>query len=304
MAGIVDGVLAKPVFTRNLYVELANCLGKDVRAQESRNLRKDDRRRWKTFARLDVLVVEDVEVNQEVIGDWLGAMGLLVRFAGNGQEALDQIRQQRPDLVLMDVQMPVMDGYEATRRLRVQAEFKDLPIIALTANALVEEKEKCIAAGMNGFVTKPVKMEALLDEIAVVLGDRRSGTTAPEAAPDAVQDEPSLPRFPGLDVAVGLAHVSNLSLLLRLLKRFREKTGGQFEAQFKEARANNHWPEQVRLAHSLKGVAQTLGASEVGAAAAELELAAKAKDGSRVEETLERTLMHLKVVLAGLRDLD
>ena len=304
VAGIVDGVLAKPVFTRNLYVELANCLGKDVRAQESRNLRKDDRRRWKTFARLDVLVVEDVEVNQEVIGDWLGAMGLLVRFAGNGQEALDQIRQQRPDLVLMDVQMPVMDGYEATRRLRVQAEFKDLPIIALTANALVEEKEKCIAAGMNGFVTKPVKMEALLDEIAVVLGDRRSGTTAPEAAPDAVQDEPSLPRFPGLDVAVGLAHVSNLSLLLRLLKRFREKTGGQFEAQFKEARANNHWPEQVRLAHSLKGVAQTLGASEVGAAAAELELAAKAKDGSRVEETLERTLMHLKVVLAGLRDLD
>ena len=113
-----------------------------------------------------VLLVEDNEFNQEVGQEILSEMGVAVTLAITGQEALELIRARRFDAVLMDLQMPVLDGYEATRRLRADPAFADLPIVAMTAHAMVQERERCLALGMNDYVTKPIYPEVLAATLA------------------------------------------------------------------------------------------------------------------------------------------
>ncbi|MEJ2593322.1 MAG: response regulator, partial [Candidatus Thiodiazotropha sp.] len=111
----------------------------------------------------DILVVEDVDINQAMIVDLLETAGLKVRVANNGLEALQAVAEKVPDCVLMDCQMPVMDGYETTRRLRMIPAFRELPIIALTANALRLDQERCLTVGMNDYVSKPVHFSGLFE---------------------------------------------------------------------------------------------------------------------------------------------
>jgi CheY-like chemotaxis protein len=118
-----------------------------------------------TIARLQgarILVVEDNEINQEIAIALLEMSGLVVTAANNGQEALDLLESREFDGVLMDCQMPVMDGYEATRQIRQQERFKHLPIIALTANAMEGDKEKVLEVGMNDHIAKPIDLNAML----------------------------------------------------------------------------------------------------------------------------------------------
>ena len=159
----IASVLAKPVSARHVYVELARCLGVFDEETPNPNRRKDADLQWSRFRALDILLVEDVEVNQEVICELLASVGLSVRLAGNGVEALSEVARKTPDLILMDCQMPVMDGYMATRQLRENPLWRKLPVIALTANAMVEDQEKCFAAGMNAHVAKPIRMELLYE---------------------------------------------------------------------------------------------------------------------------------------------
>ena len=112
-----------------------------------------------------VLLVEDNETNQELAVALLGTAGIEVRVAGNGQEALDWLGRQDFDVVLMDCQMPVMDGYAATRALRQSARWKSLPVIAMTANAMEGDRDRCLAAGMDDYLTKPISLQALGDAI-------------------------------------------------------------------------------------------------------------------------------------------
>ncbi|OOY53730.1 ATP-binding protein [Solemya velum gill symbiont] len=113
-----------------------------------------------------LLLVEDNEVNQELATMILTMNGIDVEVADNGQEALDMLRKESFDGILMDCQMPVMDGYDATRRIREQERFRDLPIIALTANAMKGDRERALASGMNGFITKPINHDALFSTMA------------------------------------------------------------------------------------------------------------------------------------------
>lgn len=307
VAGEIDGLLAKPVIARHLHVEIANCLG--IAAQEPPLIerRRDKIVDWSQYRGLDVLVVEDVEVNREVIGELLANVGLGVRFAHNGYEAQAVVGQKRPDIVLMDVQMPVMDGYTATRNLRMQATLADLPIIALTANALTDEQDKCLAAGMNAHVSKPVRMDDLYQKIAACL-PTWAPTNAPVAlaAPAMHNDEPSpadYPMLPGIDVAVGLSHLKKYSLFVRVLAKFRDSNGRTFEPDFVKARLEGDWETQRRLAHSMKGIARTLGAYDLGEAAARLEEAASVKDEQRCAEEFAQTCNHLGEVNSGLDSL-
>ena len=112
-----------------------------------------------------ILVTDDILVNQEIANVLLTEAGFQVSTANNGQEALDALSKAHFDLVLMDVQMPIMDGYEATQKIRQQAQFKHLPILAMTANALVGDKEKCIEAGMNDHISKPLDIDDMLSKI-------------------------------------------------------------------------------------------------------------------------------------------
>jgi two-component system, cell cycle response regulator DivK len=118
-----------------------------------------------------ILVVEDQEDNRRILRDLLGNAGYELIEAETGEEALTAVEAQRPDLILMDIQLPVMDGYEATRRIKSNANMKAVPIIAMTAYALAGDEAKALAAGCNGYVTKPFSPRALLAKVREFLPD-------------------------------------------------------------------------------------------------------------------------------------
>ena len=305
----IDCLLAKPICARHLYIELANCLGLADAPPPSVERRRVAARQWSRFAGLDILIAEDVEINREVIGELLANVGLHARFAVNGEDCLAAVEARRPDVILMDVHMPVMDGYTATRQLREQVATQDLPIIALTANALLEEKEHCLRAGMNGHVAKPVRMDLLYEQLVACIPNWTAGMATPtvalleHAANPAQTDFAALPSFPGIDVAVGLTHVGKLPLYLRLLSKFRDLQEAAFAQEFAQAVTAGDWSTQARLAHSLKGAARTLGAFDLGEAAAALEVAIMEKDEPQRALRQDETLFQLSRVIEGLRGL-
>ena len=116
-----------------------------------------------------ILVVEDQEDNRQILRDLLGNAGYELTEAENGEEAIAAVDRRRPDLILMDIQLPVMDGYEATRRIRTNPDLKSVPIIAVTSYALAGDEDKALAAGCNGYVTKPYSPRDLLAKVRTYL---------------------------------------------------------------------------------------------------------------------------------------
>ena len=251
----------------------------------------------------DILLVEDIEINREMMMELLGNAGLRVRAAENGLDAVREVKSIRPDAVLMDCQMPVMDGYEATRALRSDPQLRDLPIIALTANALSSDRERCFAAGMNAYLSKPVDLTELLRTLTQWIKPTAAIPQAP-AAPKVEADNGPL-AFPGIDVAMGLEHVGQKrELYLRLLRKFYDAYCVGFEAEFRAALAIPDMPVAQRLAHSLKGTARTLGVNDTGEFAARLEAAAKAGEtDATIEDLLTSVVSELARVGAGLKEL-
>jgi CheY-like chemotaxis protein len=117
-----------------------------------------------------ILIVDDEETNVEYFKDLLEVSGYTITVARNGQEAMDMAVSQKPDMILMDVQMPIKDGLAATRELRAQDGFGDLPIIALTALAMTGDREKTLEAGCTDYISKPVRVKDLLAKVAEYLG--------------------------------------------------------------------------------------------------------------------------------------
>ncbi len=298
-----DGLLSKPVTAPGLYAALARSLGISEEPMPEMASKAETELRWSRFFGLDILIVEDVDVSREVMQGLLTNAGLTVRFARNGVEALKAVQDKHPDLILMDCHMPGMDGYEATRRLRVKHDAQALPIIALTANATVADQNQCFEAGMNAHVAKPVRMDVLHDRMAQCFPDANPPSPASEGVPAVEvgrEEKPALPCFPGIDVGVALTYVGNAPLLLSVLKKFRDKLGKNFEADFAAARAGEDWETQLRLAHSLKGAAKTLGAEALAEAAHALESAAKEKNREQCAAFLPPVVDRLHIVTGGL----
>jgi two-component system sensor histidine kinase/response regulator len=233
------------------------------------------------FERLRVLVAEDNQTNQLVATEVLGRLGIAVDLANDGREAVDMARRGRDRYaaILMDVQMPRMDGLEATRMLREDPAFASLPILAMTANAMRQDLDACLAAGMNDTVTKPIDRAALVRTLRKWLPAPRSASHAPVVPSSGPERPTPSPRLEGVDLP-GTARRLGLSLesVRLLLLRFAEDERTTLEALRASVAASDP-PAARRHAHALAGAAGNLGVEEVRAAAKALEEAAR--DGRR-----------------------
>ena len=121
-----------------------------------------------------VLVVEDNEMNRDILSRRLSRRGYVVVFAIDGQQGVEMARSEKPDIILMDLSLPVMDGWEATRRVKADEAVRNVPVIGLTAHALVGDREKALAAGCDDYDTKPVEFDRLVEKIERLLGERQN----------------------------------------------------------------------------------------------------------------------------------
>ncbi|MCB1894786.1 MAG: response regulator [Zoogloeaceae bacterium] len=211
------------------------------------------------FARARVLVVEDNLINQRIMRELLNETGLDVTIAGDGVEALEVLRQQAFNLVLMDLQMPRMDGYQTTAKIREHHDRLSLPIVAMTAHGRDEDREKCLAAGMNDHLSKPVDPARLVQALRQWLGD----AVIDASGPAVVSVNPVVPELPGVDMAAGLGRAGNKPALYLSLLRDFHKDHATSLARIREACAGGRRETAVRMVHNLKGTAGNLGAREL-----------------------------------------
>ena len=253
-----------------------------------------------------VLLAEDNAVNQEVGVELLIAAGLLVDVASNGAEALAMVRDGSYDLVLMDMQMPVLDGLQATREIRARPGGHAVPVIAMTANAFGEDRDACIAAGMNDHVAKPVDptrlYETLLRWLPIPLDDASSERGRPPAQADDGDDiGAALRRIDGLDVDAGLRPFGGtMSIYLRIAGRFAQVYAAGMP-QLAAAIAGADSAAAAAAAHSLRGASATIGAVRVERHAAALEALGKAGAPASAWLDEARALQHaLAEIVASL----
>ncbi len=253
-----------------------------------------------------LLLVEDDTINQEVATDLLHAKGFHVDVAENGLVALQRAAARHYDAILMDVQMPVMDGLTATRELRRRAESSDTPILAMTANAFAEDRDACRDAGMDDFVAKPIQPDTLFATICRWTGAVMPARTQPLIRPitlAAANLRERLTGIAGLNLNAGLRIVQgDWTAYERLLRRFCDQRAGAVESLRAELAAT-HWVDAQRLAHTLKGVAGTLGAEKVERAAARTEHAiSHERETPRVvEESIAALEQELGALVTALR---
>ena len=304
----VGALLTKPVTPSALFDACAAALGLAARPS-TRSARREEsllgHRVRLSGAR--ILLVEDNPFNQELALDVLNRAGIVVSVAANGQEALDMLARQRFDGVLMDCQMPVMDGYAATRALRQQPQWRDLPVIAMTANAMVGDRDKALAAGMNDHIAKPIKVQNLFATLArwVRPASAAAGDANGSAGGVRAGDPFDLFDLPGVDVRAGIASLmGDEGLYRRLLRMFRDQEA-DFLARFQAVRAAGEAEAATRLAHDLKSASGSLGMHALRQVAQALEQAcADAAPDPEIDALAQRVATELDPVIASLRTLE
>ncbi len=265
----LDAILIKPVSPSVMFDTIIRVLSGEGDLDSIHETRIPPTRRLSGR----VLLVEDNVINQQVAQELLEGMGLLVHTAGDGSMALDELDRHAYDLVLMDLQMPEMDGYEATRRIRDDERHKQLPVIAMTAHAMADERERCLAAGMNEHIPKPIDPAQLHSILSRWLKPASAGSL-PLTAESAEDSDIEFPdSLAGIDLPWGLERVGgNRRLYLNLLKEFVAYHGrdmdtlGVYLQQGKTDAAR-------RMLHTLEGVSGNIGAHALQEASKNLHFA-------------------------------
>ncbi len=300
----LDGFLVKPV-TRSMLVD--SLVSAFVKSSDQAVAVASATSEGVSLTGMRILLAEDNEINQQIAVELLEGVGAKVDVANNGQEALDKLfggPQPPPyDVVLMDVQMPVMDGHQATVKIRSDARFAGLPIMAMTAHATLEERDACLADGMNGHISKPIDPALLYDTLSKIPRRAAEGTSVATSAPaETTGAATSIPAIDGLDAADGLRRVGgNQKLYLKLLRQFASQQANAVP-DINAALAAHDGATATRLAHTLKGVAGSLGARSVEAAAGAVEkLLRDGAPASEVELGLKQVSRVLDPLFAQLQ---
>jgi two-component system sensor histidine kinase/response regulator len=256
---------------------------------------------------LRVLLAEDNPINQEVAVELLRTSGLTVDVASNGAQAVEMAQRERYDLVFMDVQMPVMDGFEATRAIRQIPGHEHTPIVAMTANAFEEDRRLCLAAGMNDHLGKPVEIRVLRAALQRWLPDRASAgpRASSHTTVSAQQRRAQLEGIAGLQIKTGLGYVQNRLDRYELLLQKFISTAVNDLTRLRAAFAMDDRPAMAGAAHSLRGAAAVVGATAVESAALTVENAIRQrKDREDVRlaiEVLEATQDALATAVSALQ---
>ncbi len=294
----VGALLTKPVTPSALLDACSEVLGLAMTPTTRTSAREEALQGHQARLRgARLLLVDDNAINREIALAVLRASGIEVEVACDGQEALSILEREQFDGVLMDCQMPVMDGYAATRALRQRPRWRDLPVIAMTANALVGDRAKVLAAGMNDHVAKPIKVDELFSTLArwirpaaaePEVGSKGSGETVPP--------EGSIDRVAGIAAMMG-----DEAMYFRLLRMFRDREE-DFAGRFLDARANGRPAAAMRMAHDLKSVSGALAAGPVNRAATDLERAClDCADAETIDRALRNVVDALVPVMAELQ---
>jgi signal transduction histidine kinase/CheY-like chemotaxis protein len=271
----LERVLAKPVSVSSLHDAMLEVLVGSTQAdvhRKNRERKREGRPDFSAIRNARVLLVEDVELNRVVALAFLRQAGVRVDIAIHGRDALRKIAEQDYALVLMDIQMPELDGLSATREIRKNARYRDLPIVAMTAHAMSGDRERSLDAGMNDHLTKPIDPEALFAALLRWIPPQTQAT--PEVLEPLPADDDSIvdiPLLEGIDTARGLVnHLNRPALYRTVLSGFNREFGATAD-DISAALAQGDFPLARRLAHSLKSAAATIGANELSHCAKLLE---------------------------------
>ncbi|WP_428243911.1 response regulator [Gynuella sp.] len=287
----LHSMLVKPVTPSALLDTLVAALGDGVALTVPANtlIPTSDEALKAVLAGHRALLVEDNEINQDMAMDALRQAGMSVALAENGQQAIERLEEEDFDIVLMDVHMPVMDGMTATKILRTNPKYSDLPIIALTANALAGDRERFMNVGMNDYLSKPVRIQELLRTVAKWLGQLKPADQKRlEAENTAMQIDyaaDTFANYEGLNVAEGLEYCNhNMGLYRRSLQKYLKYI--DFVEQVNRLITDKEMDVAGRQAHTLKGSSGAIGAQRIQQLSKELQLACESSDIQRIDGIL------------------
>ncbi|MBF0226516.1 MAG: response regulator [Desulfobacterales bacterium] len=303
----LDGSLIKPIFIADMFDEIMRVFGRVEAIRQIAPGKDNENEIVKPIRGAKILLVEDNEINQQVASEILENAGFKIVIAANGQEAIEVVNKQDFDAVLMDIQMPILDGYQATKSIRKDSKYKDLPIIAMTASAMTQDREKAMESGMNDHVSKPIMINELFTTLLkwIKPGERE---IPPEIAAklqqkESIQAEIVLPEIPEISFDVGLSRVSgNRKLYQNLLVKFK-RDFSDIIPNINKALQTNDLELAQRLAHTLKGVSGNIGAENVQIEAGKVETLIKARNLAETLDAINSLAKVLDPVLKGLENI-
>lgn len=306
----ISNFLMKPINQSLLFDTIVNMFDMDKSGMTIQNTAtQDDESADVRIDGMKILLVEDNAINQEVATEILSNAGALVEIANNGKEAVDAVAAHAYDLVLMDLQMPVMGGYEATKIIRGNRKNQNLPIIAMTAHAMQGVEAECKAAGMNDYISKPIDPGNLFLTILKWAKPKAGVKTGSEATCKRKPDEKTeirLPdQIPGVDSKEGLKRVGgNQKLYQKLLIDFANNY--KFHAEsIRTAISEGKTEDAGRLAHTLKGVSGNISATDVFSFAEQIEKTLQktpAENCDRLLEQLNTALCAIDEAIGVIRE--
>ena len=303
----IHDILLKPVTASILFDTSMRILQGELSQDENQKVKIMSRpeTRLETIAGARILLVEDNDINQQVALELLHQGRFEVYLAENGKVALEQLSKYEFDLVFMDMQMPVMDGLDATLELRRNPRLSKLPVVAMTANALPPDRQRCFDVGMNDFIPKPIEPEVLWDTLLKWIPSRVAPTPLPGVIPDVSESSSPLDfSVNGLDTAPALRRMlGNTVLYISSLRKFTEMQAAMPTVTREALDANNSKVAE-RAAHSLKGVASTIGANQLSKQAGELELAIEeGRNRGEVDPLLNKLESDLLRLIDGIKQI-
>jgi signal transduction histidine kinase/CheY-like chemotaxis protein/HPt (histidine-containing phosphotransfer) domain-containing protein len=300
----IDGFMGKPINASQTLAAIMNVFGKKDYTSSRRARKQNTTRDVEAINGLlgaKVLLAEDNKINQQVATELLEGNGLVVTVVNNGLEVIEAIGKNDFDCVLMDIQMPQMDGFQTTAEIRKDPFFKNLPILAMTAHAMAGDREKSLDAGMDDHITKPIDPEKLFIALAKWIPANKRAIADTAVQKPTLKPDSDLPdQLPGINIATGMKQLGgNSKLFSKLLKEFYQ----DYQNVIPTIRENldlGEYEEVLRLAHTIKGISGSLGANELHVAVRNFEIALKDGLSQEYSKLLEQFDIMLQPVLHGI----